>query len=48
MEVKEPFKSFNKQKQELRQTYKRYKAGLIKEEQLTGEQKRLLRKYYGL
>ncbi len=45
---KEPFKSFNKQKQELRQTYKRYKAGLIKEEQLDDETKRLLRKYYGL
>lgn len=45
--MKEPFKSFNKQKQELRQLYKRYKAGIIKEEQLTEEQKRLLRKYYG-
>jgi len=48
MVEKEPVKSFNKQKQELRQTYKRYKAGMIKEEDLTDEQKRLLKKYYGL
>lgn len=41
-------KSFHKQKEELRQTYKRYKVGLIKEDELTDEQKRLLKKYYGL
>jgi len=33
---------------ELHQVYKRYKAGLVKEEDLTDEQKRLFRKYYGV
>ena len=33
---------------QLHEVYKRYKAGIIKEEDLTEDQKRLLRKYYGL
>jgi hypothetical protein len=33
---------------QLHEVYKKYKAGIIKEEQLTSEQKRLLRKYYGV
>lgn len=33
---------------ELREVYKRYKAGIIREEDLTDEQKRLLRRYYNL
>ena len=32
----------------LRETYKRYKAGLILEDDLTEEEKYLLKKYYGL
>jgi hypothetical protein len=39
---------FNRKKRELRELYKRYKAGLVTEEQMTEEQKRLLRIYYGL
>lgn len=33
---------------ELRQLYKRYKVGLVKQDELTDEQRRLLRKYYGV
>lgn len=40
--------AFERQKMELRQLYKRYKAGLVKEEQLTPRQRELLRRYYGL
>lgn len=32
----------------LHEVYKRYKAGIIKEEDLTEDQRRLLIKYYGL
>lgn len=33
---------------QLRQVYKRYKVGLIKEEELSSDTKRLLHKYYGV
>ena len=35
-------------KKRLRQLYKRFKVGLIKEEDLTSEEKNLLVKYYGV
>ena len=38
----------NKQKTYLRMLYKRYKVGLITEDDLTEKEKKLLRKYYGL
>ena len=41
-------KSFNKRKQELRETYKKFKIGLITEDDLTDEQLVLLQKYYGV
>jgi predicted molibdopterin-dependent oxidoreductase YjgC len=34
--------------QKLREKYKRYKAGIISEDDLTEEEKYLLQKYYGL
>lgn len=40
--------AFNKRKAELRSLYKRYKVGLVVEEDLTSEQKVLLIKYYGV
>lgn len=40
--------SFFKRKQNLRGLYKRYKVGLVTEEDLTDEQRALLMKYYGL
>lgn len=33
---------------ELREVYKRYKAGIIKDSDLTVRQRELLRRYYGL
>lgn len=39
---------FEKRKQELRQLYKRYKAGIVTQETLTDEQRFLLMKYYGV
>ena len=40
--------SFNKRKEELRSLYKRYKVGLVTEEELTDEERVLLIKYYGV
>lgn len=41
-------KEFRRRKRELRETYKRFKVGLITEDDLTDEQRFLLRKYYGV
>lgn len=38
---------FNRRKAELRQLYKRYKAGIVTQESLSDDQRFLLRKYYG-
>lgn len=40
--------SFAKRKRDLREVYKRYKAGLLKEDELTAEQRALLKRYYGV
>lgn len=37
-----------KEKMKLRETYKKYKIGLIKEEDLSDEELMLLQKYYGV
>jgi hypothetical protein len=39
---------FNDRKRQLHALYKRYKTGLIGEEDLTDEQRFLLTKYYGV
>ena len=39
---------FNKRKKELRSLYKKYKVGIVTDEDLTDEQRVLLKKYYGV
>ena len=39
---------FNKEKRRLRELYKRYKVGIVKSDQISAADKRLLRKYFGI
>ena len=54
LSVEEPKKrspdvvGFDKRRKALRELYKKYRAGLVKEESLTPHQRELLMKYYGL
>ena len=41
-------KEFNERKKQLRSLYKKYKVGLVSEEELTDDQRFLLAKYYGV
>lgn len=41
-------KEFNRRKRELHSLYKKYKVGLVGEEELTDDQRFLLQKYYGI
>jgi len=40
--------AFNRRKAELRELYKQYKVGIVTEEELTDEQRVLLKKYFGV
>lgn len=41
-------KGFNDRKKQLRSLYKKYKVGLVSEEELTDDERFLLMKYYNL
>lgn len=41
-------KSFDKRKKELRSLYKKYKVGMLSQEDLTSDEIFLLTKYYGV
>lgn len=41
-------KKINKQKRELRMVYKQWKAGMLREADLSSEMRRLLSHYYGV
>jgi predicted transcriptional regulator len=47
-EIDETHRRMKKLAVQLHEVYKKYKAGIIKEEDLTEKQKELLRRYYGL
>lgn len=41
-------KKFNKKKKELRMAYKQWKAGMLRESDLSPQMRQLLRTYYGV
>lgn len=41
-------KGFNERKKQLRSLYKKYKVGLVREEDLTDDERFLLKKYYNI